>query len=471
MKKAFLFLLILSLLPLTFASAQGKEGVELTVYNQNFGLVKDRRMLELKKGINDIRFKDVAAQIEPTSVHFKSLTDPLGCVIQEQNYEYDLVNAYKLLSKYIDKKIKIITKDDKVYEGVLMSYDGENIVIASDKGLSMVRRQENIREISFPELPEGLITKPTLIWEIANNRGGKHLTEVSYLTRGINWNADYVAVVDKDDKNIDLSGWVTIDNRSGAAYKDASLKLIAGDVRRVEEEKFDRVGASRMMAKEADVSQFQEKAFFEYHMYTLQRRTTVKENQTKQISLLSANNVPVKKLFIYDPVEYYGWNWYYYENNQTTKQQKIKVKIELNNSKQNKLGMPLPKGKVKVYKEDADGSLQFIGEDKIDHTPKDEIVRLYLGDAFDVVGERKKMNYREDHAARWAEESFEISLRNHKETDIEVNVIEHMWRYTNWKIVSKTHEFTKKDAQTIEFKVPVPKNGETTVKYTVKYWW
>jgi len=471
MRKLFLSLLILSVLPLSFVWAQGKEGVELTVYNQNFGLVKDRRILELKKGVNGIRFKDVAAQIEPTSVHFKSLTDPLGCVIQEQNYEYDLVNAYKLLSKYIDKKIKIITKDDKVYEGILMSYDGENIVLASDKGLSMVRRQENIREISFPELPEGLITKPTLIWEIANNRGGKHLTEVSYLTKGINWNADYVAVVDKDDKNIDLSGWVTIDNRSGAAYKEANLKLIAGDVRRVEEEKFDRVGASRMMSKEADVSQFQEKAFFEYHMYTLQRRTTVKENQTKQISLLAANNVPVKKLFIYDPVEYYGWNWYYYENNQTTKQQKIKVKIELNNSKQNKLGMPLPKGKVKVYKADTDGSLQFIGEDKIDHTPKDETIRLYLGDAFDVVGERKKMNYREDHAARWAEESFEISLRNHKESDIEVNVIEHMWRYINWKIVSKSHEFTKKDAQTIEFKVPVPKNGEALVKYTVKYWW
>jgi len=451
--------------------AEQKEGIELTIYNQNFGLVKDRRTLNLKEGINNIRFQDVAAQIEPTSVHFKSFTDPLGCVIQEQNYEYDLVSASKLLTKYIDKKIKIITKDDKTYEGVLMSFDGENIVIASDKNLSMICRQDNIREISFPELPEGLITKPTLMWQIANDKPGNHLTEVSYLTQGIKWNADYVAVVDKDDKNIDLSGWVTIDNKCGATYKDASLKLIAGEVHRAKEVKEGIAISGMMKSREVAAPQFEEKAFFEYHMYTLQRKTTIKDNQTKQISLLSASNVLVKKLFIYDPVEYFGWNWYYYEDNQKTKEQKIKVKLELTNSKQSNLGMPLPKGKVKVYKKDTDGSLQFIGEDSIDHTPKDETIRLFLGDAFDVVGERKKTNYREDHSAQWAEESFEISLRNHKDTDIEVNVIEHLWRYTNWKIIAKSHEFIKKDAQTIEFKVPVAKNSETKVTYTVKYWW
>jgi hypothetical protein len=469
MRKVILVLFIWLIVFTSFVFAQEKEGIEITIYNQNFGLVKDRRMLNLNKGINDIRFSDVAAYIEPASVYFESLTDPGGCLIQEQNYEYDLVSADKLLSKYIDKKIKIITKDDKVYDGVLMSYDAQNIVISVNNAISMVCRQDNIREISFPELPEGLITKPTLMWRISNTKAGGHLAEVSYLTQGINWSADYVAVIDKDDKNIDLSGWVTIDNKSGATYKDAGLKLIAGEVHRVREDREVRAMKLDMAKAVAEAPQFEEKAFFEYHMYTLQRKTTVKDNQTKQISLLSANNVPVKKLFIYDPVDYFGFYWYDYEDENSAKEQKIKVKLELANSKQNNLGLPLPKGKVKVYKMDSDGSLQFIGEDKINHTPKDEIIRLYIGEAFDVVGERKKTNYRQGND--WAEESFEISLRNHKETDIEVNVVEHMWRYANWKIIDKSQEFAKKDAQTIEFKVPVAKNSESKVSYTVKYWW
>ncbi|MDD4954767.1 MAG: DUF4139 domain-containing protein [Candidatus Omnitrophica bacterium] len=453
-----------------FCFCASAQEVELTVYNQNFALVKDQRNLDLKKGVNKVDFKDVASLIEPTSVHFVSLTAPDACYILEQNYEYDLVSSDKLLSKYIDKNIKIVTKDAKTYEGILSSYDAGNIVISGADGLSMIVRPDNINQISFDKLPEGLITKPTLVWEIQNNKEGKHLTEVSYLTNGISWLAEYVTVLDKDDNKISLDGWVSINNTSGATYKNSKLKLIAGDVKRVRE-RYDLLQASAMgmVEEKAAAPQFQEKSFFEYHMYTLQRKATVKNNQIKQISLLSANNVPVKKLFVYDPVDYYGWNWYYYEDNKTTKEQKIKVKIELTNSKQNNLGMPLPKGKVKVYKKDDDGSLQFIGEDQIDHTPKDETIKLYLGDAFDVVGERKKMNFREgDH---WAEETFEISLRNHKDSDIEVNVIEHMWRYSNWKIINKSHEFTKKDARTIEFKPPVAKNGETKVTYTVRYWW
>lgn len=469
MKRALIFVVVIFVLSVSFVFAAEKEGVELTIYNQNFGLVKDKRLLDFTQGTNDIRFTDVASAIEPTSVHFKSLSNPSGCTIQEQNYEYDLVSADKLLSKYIDKKIKIVTKDDKVYEGTLMSYDAEQVVLSANNSLSMVCRKDNIRDVSFPELPEGLITKPTLMWQIFNDKGGRQLTEVSYLTNNINWNADYVVVIDKDDKNIDLSGWVTIDNQSGATYKDAGLKLIAGEVHRAPDEELrrdKRVYAAQM--ETAGAPQFEEKAFFEYHMYTLQRNATVKENQTKQIALLSANNVPAKKLFIFDPVDYFGWYWYRYEDGQP-KQQKVKVKIELVNSKQNNLGMPLPKGKIKVYKQDADASLQFIGEDRIDHTPKDEKIKLYLGDAFDVVAERKKINYRQgDH---WAEETFEISLRNHKESDIEVNVIERMWRYSNWKITVKSHEFNKKDAQTVEFKVPVAKDGETKISYTVKYWW
>lgn len=446
------------------------EGVNLTVYNQNFALVKDTRSMDLQKGVSEVRFDDVASQIEPASVHFTSLTAPLECVIQEQNYEYDLVSAWKLLSKYIDKKVKILTEGGSVYEGVLLSYDDNNIVISNDtdKSLNMISRSENIKDIEFTELPEGLITKPTLMWKIANDKAGKHLAEVSYLTNGINWLCDYVVVTDANDKNIDLSGWVTIDNRSGVTYKNAGLKLIAGDVHRVVKDDIDyNMGRRKSMAvAEAAAPQFDEKSFFEYHMYTLQRRTTVKNNQTKQISLLNAAAVPVTKLFIYDPSEY---GWYYYHEGQSTKGQKVKVKVEVKNSQDNHLGMPLPKGKVKVYKKDTDGKLEFIGEDSIDHTPKDEKVRLYLGDAFDVVGERKRMDFKQ--YGHTCDETIEISLRNHKNEDIEVTVVEHLWRYTNWNITSKTHEFTKKDAQTVEFKVAVPKNSEIKLTYSVHYWW
>lgn len=461
-----IFVLVLSVVTFSFCE---DENVELTIYNQNFALIKDRRYLNLEKGISQIRFSDVASLIEPTSVHFKSLTAPDSSLIEEQNYEYDLVNATKLLSKYIDKKITILTEGGSVYEGILMSYDNYNLVISnpSDKSLNMISRGDNIKNIGFTELPEGLITKPTLMWQILAEKGGRHLTEVSYLTKGINWLCDYVVVVDKEDRNIDLSGWVTIDNRSGTTYKNAGLKLIAGDVHRIQEGEKGKSLINTMLNERApSAPQFEEKSFFEYHMYTLQRNTTLKDNQTKQISLLNASNVPVSKLFIYDPALMIGWR--YYRDAEITREQKVNVKIEVVNNQKNNLGMPLPKGKVKVYKKDTDGKLEFIGEDLIDHTPKDEKIRLYLGDAFDVVGERKRIDFQQ--VGNTEEETIEVSLRNHKEEDIEVIVIEHLWRYMNWEVKYKTHDFNKKDAQTIEFKINVPKNQEVKISYTVKYW-
>lgn len=229
MKKALCFLVCCFFTLVSYA--QEKEQVELTIYNQNFGLVKDQRLFQLQSGLNKIEFRDVAALIEPTSVHFSSLTAPGSCTILEQNYEYDLVSSDKLLSKYIDKNIKVVTEDERVYEGTLLSFDAVNLVIASSGGLNMITRPNNIRHIGFEKIPEGLITKPTLVWEVESDKAGKHLTEVSYLTQGINWLCEYVCVLDKDDKNIDLNGWVSIDNKSGAAYKEAKLKLIAGEVK------------------------------------------------------------------------------------------------------------------------------------------------------------------------------------------------------------------------------------------------
>lgn len=464
MKKIFLALLLLSFSCPVFA----QESVEVTIYNQNFALVKDQRYFDLDKGVNRIEFKDVAALIEPTSVHFVSLTAPASCNILEQNYEYDLVNASKLLFKYIDKKIKVVTQQGDIYEGTLLSYDDNQIVIQTPNGLAMVARPDNIKQISFEKLPQGLITKPTLIWLIQSANRNRHLTEVSYLTNGINWYCEYVTVLDKDDKNLDLDGWVSIDNKCGATYEDAKLKLIAGEVKRARDYRVRYEARKDVKLMEAEAPQFEEKAFFEYHMYTLQRPATLKDNQTKQISLLNAAGVAVKKELIFDPSKgNQGW-WYFSDRNETLKE-KARVELEVVNSKANNLGMPLPKGKVKVYKKDADGSLQFIGEDAIEHTPKDEKIRLYIGDAFDVVGERTRKDYKTEY--RTAYESFEIVLRNHKDQDVEVKVDEKLWRYTSWEIVSSSAKYDKKDASTIEYLVNVPKNGEAKVTYTVKYWW
>lgn len=450
----------------TVVFGEEKEGIELTVYNQNFAVIKDKRFLDFKENINEIKFQDVASTIEPQTVHFKSLTSPDACLIQQQNYEYDLVSPLKLLSKYIDKKVKIAMSDGAAYEGRLASFDGQNLIVMNEASglLNMVGRTENIRDISFPELPEGLITKPTLVWEIFCNKPGKHLTEVSYIANQINWNADYVAVLDKHDKKIDLNGWVTIDNKSGATYKNAKLKLIAGDVRRVREDRvasYEAYGLEQVKVAKAAPS-FAEKPFFEYHMYTLEEIVTVRDNQTKQLSLLASNDVPVDKILVFESKS----------EGYSDLREKAKVMLEIMNSKENKLGIPLPKGKVRVYKKDDDESMQFIGEDNIDHTPKDERIRLYIGDAFDVVGGRRRTNFKEGPGFfRSIEGSYEISLRNHKEEDVEVVVVEHLYRYSNWKIIASSNDYIKKDAQTVEFKVKVPKGKEETkVSYTVKYW-
>lgn len=453
---------------LLFCFVLHAENVELTVYNQNFALVKDQRTFQLKQGLNKIDFTDVASLIEPTSVHFISLTFPEACIILEQNYEYDLVNSSKILSKYIDNSIQVITKDERSYEGKLLSYDSNNLIIASQGQLNMLTRTDNIGQIIFAELPEGLITRPTLVWEIDNKKAGEHLTEVSYLTRGVNWHCEYVVVLDKDDKNIDLDAWVSIDNRSGTSYEQANLKLIAGDVKRAEEKVKGFLDEYGLKSQGMSGSQFKEKAFFEYHLYSLSRKTTLKENQTKQVSLLNAFGVPIAKEFIFDPSSG-KFEYQYYSENAETIKTNVRVELEFVNSEKNNLGMPLPEGKIKVYKQDEDGSLQFIGEDSIKHTPKNEKIRLYIGDAFDVVGERTRTDFKQEYHS--IQETYEITLRNHKENSATVKVLEKMWRHASWKILDSSLDWDKKDASTIEFKVNLPPDSEKKIMYTVKYWW
>jgi hypothetical protein len=456
----------------TPAAAQS-EGQELTVYNQNIALVKDRRNLDLSQGLNEVRFVDVAARIDPTSVHFRSLTDPEGTVVLEQNYEYDVVGSAKLLQKYVDQEISVVTEDGQEYVGTLLS-GAEDVILQAADGQVTVLKLDRIKEFAFPALPEGLITRPTLVWQVESALDEAQDVEVAYLTGGVNWQANYILVLAEDDQSLDLDGWVTLDNRSGTSYRDAKLKLIAGDIHRAPTDGYAMDEELRYEAAPAAAPQVEERQFFEYHLYEVQRPVTVKDQQTKQIEFVTGSSIPAEKFFVYDgsqmsfrgtyqPIEDPGYG--------TTSNKKVMVMLEFENSEEAGLGIPLPKGTLRMYKEDVDGSTLLIGEDAIDHTPKDERVRLYVGDAFDIVGERVQTDFQVEYDEDWMEESYEITLRNHKDEDVEVRVVEHMFRWSEWEIIEQSHEHTKLDSQTIEFRVPVEANGETTVTYTVRYEW
>ena len=434
--------------------------VEVTVYNNNLGLVKDTRKVELPAGEGELWFMDVASSVIPVSVRAKSLNYPEDFTVREQNYEYDLINTDKLLDKYVGKKIKIIDwnqfQDKKeVVEAILLSnnqgqvYKINNEIYLGYPGYKVL-----------PEILGNLIAKPTLMWLYDNKTKKDHNLEVSYLTRDISWKADYVVVLNKDDSSADISGWVTVDNKSGAVYKDARLKLIAGEVHQVREEYEGR--SLKAARAEMAAPQFEEKPFFEYHIYDLQRKTTVKDNETKQISLLEATGVKTQKEFLF-----YGTrNYFTMRFNEREKQkQPVNVYIKYNNSKNNNLGMPLPAGIMRLYKKDDGGSLQFIGEDKIEHTPKDEEIRLKIGEAFDVTAERVQTDYKQI-TTRLHESEWEITLRNHKKEDITVGIVEPL--FGNWQVIDSSHPYKKVDAYTIRFDVKVPKDEEVKVKYRVK---
>jgi hypothetical protein len=312
----------------------------------------------------------------------------------------------------------------------------------------------------LPEIPENLIAKPTLTWLYDNKNKADHDLEVSYLTNNISWKADYVVVLNVDDTSADVSGWVTLDNKSGATYKNASLKLIAGDVHRAEEQFEDRVYMMKQMERAA-APQFEEKAFFEYHIYDLQRKTTIKDKQTKQVSLLEATGAKIQKELLVYGIRSYFTRLY---RGQTPKQT-VNVYVKFENTKENSLGMPLPAGIMRLYKQDDEGSLQFIGEDRIDHTPKNEEVSLKIGEAFDVVAERIQTDFKKI-TTRLHESEWEVTLRNHKEEDVKVGIVEPL--YGNWTVISNSHPYEKVDAFTIRFNIDVPKDKEVKVKYRIR---
>lgn len=429
--------------------------ISITVYNNNRALVKESRDITLKKGIQTLEFDNVASQIDPTSVLPKFKNESNKIKVLEQNFDYDLVSTQKLLSKYIGKNIEIerVGEDKRSkISGTLLSTKG-GIVVQTDKKIFLEPRGE----ISLEKLPEGLRLKPTLVWLIDSDFSGKNKMEIAYQTSGIRWNADYVLVANEDDTKADITGWVTVDNKSGATYTDANLKLIAGDVNMIESRnrrvREDYEGIRMMKAVDAVNSSFEEKSFFEYHIYKLQRKSTVKDNEIKQIEFVSSSEIPVKKVFTY---------------NEAKNPTKVTVNLEFENSKANNLGIPLPKGKVRVSKYDGD-SMEFVGEDMIDHTAKDAKISLYIGNAFDITGERKRLNYRSERKS--AEESYQITIKNSKQEEVEVNVVENLYRSVNWRIENNSHEYKKTDSNTAEFLLKVPASGEKTLTYTIKYWW
>ena len=435
-----------------------QEAVSITVYNSSLGLVKDVRRLPLPTGVTELKFGEVAAKIMPQTVHIKSLTDPARLQVLEQNYEYDLLTPQKLLEKFVGKEITILKDGVEVPITILSTNQG---VVYKLGGRIFTGQPHNL---IFPNIPNNLISQPTLVWLLENRGAAPQQIEATYLTQGITWKADYVAVLDSKDKNMDLNGWVTLDNQSGATYQDARLKLVAGDVNRVIEQRgaADAVRALAEVSAKATPAPFSEESFFEYHLYSLQRPTTIKDQQTKQVALLSSDNVPVTKRYFYHGAQQYLRQRY----GVPISTQKVGTYVEIANKKENRLGMPLPKGILRVYKADADGSLQFIGEDRIDHTPKDETIKIKMGDAFDIVGERKQTDWRKI-ADNLYEVAFEISLRNHKDEPVTVSVVEPMLR--DWEILSSSHSYKKIDAHTAQFEIPIAKDGETKLQYRARF--
>ena len=429
----------------------------VTVYNDDLGLVRDQRRIGLERGVFTLPFRDVASRIDPTSVAFRSLGHPGAVDVLEQNYEYDLLTPASLLEKYVGERVTLVTPVDGgevAVEATLLSVEGGTVYQIGDSiALNPPGR------VVLPRIKGDLKATPTLMWTLRSDRAGGEPVEVSYLTGGLSWKADYVATLSEEGRRLDLGGWVTLKNQSGATYPDARLKLVAGDIHRASRESRGRVRevlAEAAMA--ADASSFEERTFYEYHLYDLPRPTTIKQNQTKQIRLLEGAGVETEKIY-----RLHGASGYYTSRYGGEKNLKVGVYQAFDNREDNGLGMALPAGVVRLYQADTDGTLQLVGEDRIDHTPKDERVLLKVGEAFDVVADRRQTAFDVVASGHVWEAAFEVEVRNHKEEDVTVRVIEPL--PGDWELLSSTHDHEELDAFTVRFDVPVEAGGETTLRY------
>jgi hypothetical protein len=425
----------------------------VTVYNDNLGLIKQVRTVPVDKKNLPIRFSNVAAQLIPTSVHLRNLSGNKDFQVLEQNFEYDLVSSDKILEKYIDHSIEIIKENGELIQGTLLSKQGSSMVVKTDDEIKIIPWNDNL-SVNVKELPEGLITRPTLIWEVSGVKSGNEQLEVSYLTQGMNWHAEYVGVLNEKSTQLNLDAWVSIDNKCGATYKDAHLKLVAGDIHRAPQPRQIFAKADLLAATAEREQGFQEKAFFEYHIYDLDRPTTIKNNQTKQISLFPSATVNVDKRYYY---------------NANTDPTKVAVRLLFINDEKAGLGKPLPEGVFRIYQKDGE-NLEFVGEDRIDHTPRNEEIKITVGNAFDLVGERRVVD-RKKISNRSEQQTIEVELRNNKEKE-DVNIIvEEQVYYRDWKIEDNNFPYKKKDVNNITFDIPVKAGGKAVLQYSITYSW
>ena len=441
----------------------------VTVYNSNIALVRDVRQLQLPSGTFRLKFMDIAATVNPATVHFRSLAEPAKVGVIEQNYEYDLLEPNKLLNKYVGKEVTIVrsymdnnaTKREEIKATLLANNNGPVWKIGNDIVTGVYG--ESYR---FPEVPANLYDRPTLLMSLENSGSRKQTIETSYLANNLFWNADYILTVARDDKAADLDGWITVVNNSGTAFHNAKLQLVAGELNRLPSPNAPR--AMEVYAKaqtSAGAGQFQQENFSEYHLYSLGRRTSVEDKETKQISLLEGSGVPVEKLFVVN-----GQNFYYRnaQNPGSPTKDPVQVFYKFKNEEKAGLGIPLPAGNLRVYQKDSKGGVLFVGEDHIQHTPKDEFINVKIGNAFDVVAERKQTDYKSIARGVW-EMEFEIKLRNHKDTPINVQVNEPIGG--DWEMLSSSYKYTKSAAFAAQFEVPVKANGESVLTYRIRAKW
>ena len=443
--------------------------LNVTVYNSNIALVRDVRQLTLPNGAFRLKFMDIAATVNPATVHFRSLNDPEKLGVIEQNYEYDLLEPAKLLHKYVGKEVTLVranqenatTKREEIKATLLSDNNGPVWKIGNDIVTGLYA--ESYR---FPEVPANLYDRPTLLMSLENSGAKKQQIEASYLANNLSWNADYVLTVARDDKNADLDGWVTVVNNSGTAFHNAKLQLVAGELNRLpRSETIGAMEAGRAIAMNAKAPQFQQESFSEYHLYSLGRKTSVEDKETKQISLLQGSGVPVGKIFVVNGQSFY------YHNQQTPGaplKDPVMVYYKFRNEERNGLGIPLPAGNVRVYQKDSKGGILFAGEDRIGHTPKDEELNIHIGNAFDVVAEHKQTDYKRIDTHTW-EMEFEVTLRNHKDAPVTVQVNEPIGG--DWEMLSSSHKYTKTAAFAAQFNVPVVKDGTSVLKYRIRARW
>lgn len=452
------------------ATIKDQTELAVTVYNSNIALVRDVRQVALPSGQLDLRFLDIAATVNPATVHFRSLSEPTRLGILEQNYQFDLLDPQRLLKKYIGRDVTLVrtrmengTSRQEEVSARLLAFNDAPVWKIGDEIVTGLHAEQ----YRFPEIPENLHSRPTLVWKVDNSGQRQHRIETSYLAGNMSWVADYVLTVGRDDVKADLDGWVTVTNTSGTSYKNAKLQLVAGDLHRVVHGQASDQMAMAKVAREmaAAPAAFNREAFSEYHLYALNRKTTLLENETKQIALLGGSGVPVRKLFIVN-----GQN-FYYRNRQapgSPLKDQVRVFYKFRNDQAAGLGMPMPAGTVRVYQADSKGGIQFAGEDRIDHTPKDEDITLQIGTAFDVVCERKQVEW-EKIADSVYEMAFEITLRNHKATPIAVEVNEPI--AGDWRMLTSSHAHRKTDAWAAQFEVPVAAGGESVLRYRVRVKW